>query len=182
MSAREIASLGACSQSLRMGVAPVVAAGGDPLAVEQLALATRYLDHVQARVLRLMDRALWDAGAYVALARRLLDDCDLAQTDRGELESVLRATVEVIESAQGDVAPVERQRNALASAISRIVRFAESPAAERIDAVVLEHARGVVDFARVWFLPLGWESGEGLPDLDDLMARRPDRVLPDPAN
>lgn len=168
----------AAIKALTEVVAPSVDKG-NPLAVEQLRLVVTFLEfHVravpQARRLQWMELHL-QAGLARKVAERL-------QPQQPALAESLRSALEEGEAALARTgAPATLWQGAAARVAGAVCAALDGAAAAdgalagRLDALVVDESRRMLDLKRVWFRPYGFEARpDALPALQDVLRGSPD--------
>lgn len=168
----------AAIKALAEVVAPSVDKG-NPLAVEQLRLVVTFLEfHVrampQSRRLQWMELHL-----QAELARKV---AELLQQQRPALAAPLCHALEQGQAALAQPgAPATTWQQAAARLAAAVCAALDSAAtasgalARRLDALVVDESRHMLDLKRVWFRPYGFEARPGaLPALEDVLRAGPE--------
>ena len=139
-------------RALEEVVAPALA-GAEKHVVEQLHLAMLTIGFVKQRLPEARRFARWELSAYIDLARELGEDAALASF-------IADGTAE-LQRPGADIADFElitrRGRDAIAA-------FVDASGDRRVADKVLEGSKPIVDQARLWCAPFGFElRPEALP-------------------
>jgi hypothetical protein len=172
-------ALGSMSYALEHIVAPAVDAN-DPIALEQLQSAVRYLEFLQQRLdlLPAVHRAELRQHADLAVAV-LPGASTLSPTLADALaESVDRARAQLV-APEALVSDLRAATAALAALLSDLVRASESSDDDGLRAQighsVVAASRHRTLLERAWYLPLGFDqSPDHVPRLESLLAPRVD--------
>lgn len=147
----------------------------DPLAREQLRLAVDYLAFVRIRVDYLHGRERFDLRHYIGIARAML--AAGLPTMRPETKQMIAALAPAEALASAPSALTHQVRESamdLAYAVAAVVRAAPElpPEVTRaVQRIVLEATAPKLDFERLWYAPIGFESEPPSgKKLDDFLA------------
>lgn len=157
-------------KTLRDVVAPAVPSS-EPLAQQELRMATRYIEFLRVRVDHLYARARHELGFHVDLA-------DAVGTALGDAEMSTELTRERARAAEllaSPGAPIDRLREtslAIAAAVSGVVRdIADGPIRSAVERAVVSGYERFTLFERSWYLPLGMDHfGDELPPLESFLS------------
>lgn len=186
MTDRTVDGMRACISSLDKIIAPAVKASGDSLAMEQVALLSKYLDFLTQRVPHTEERSRRELGIALSLGSEM-DELITERLPRRPDRQFAEALATLRAEAQGaarllDLAvpprELEAASGAVRTAISRVVRLLPSLGDTALTAaartLVVNSARGYVDLQRAWFAPQQWENdASAVPDLDTLLSGAP---------
>lgn len=167
-------ALASMSYALQNIVAPAVDPT-DPIAVEQLQSAVRYLDFLLQRLDLLPAFHRIDLGQQAELAQALLpatSRLDPALAD-ATAESV-RTARRLLEAADASIASMRDEAATLAELVTETVRRSESSGDDRTRAevgrAVVAGSRRRTLLERAWYLPLGFDqSPDEVPPLEQLI-------------
>ncbi len=140
-------------------ITPVVDAGGDAQAIEQVRLVTDFVRFIQDRVDWIGDRTRRQLREQVALGREIRTDTSSLPSSEA-FESALDAAARVSEDAAVTGEQQRQVTEELASAISRAVRESDvldDAARSRIGRAVVAASLRRADVDRAWLLPLGFD-------------------------
>lgn len=168
----------AAIKALNEVVAPAVDRA-NPLAMEQLRLVTSFLEfHVgaapQARRLQWLE-----LHHQVQMGRNV---ADVLAGEHPDVAASLRAAVNegasVLEQTGAPAAHWQEAASRVAAAMSAALTGLSrdgSPVARRVEGLVVEESRHMLDLKRVWFKPYGFEARpERLPALEGVLRQAPE--------
>jgi hypothetical protein len=137
----------------------------DPIAVEQLQSAVKYLEFLSERIDYVYDRERFELGHHVAMGEALAEEAEKAAP---KIAAALAADVEA--GAQtyrqlGAGVPQMRDRTAaLTATIRELVIAAQGtdPDVRRaIERTIVDHSGSRIVLDRAWYCPLGFEHSPG---------------------
>lgn len=147
-----------------------------PLALEQLGLVTRWLDHLESHIDLIPEREWGELALYRDMGERLLEDAEkAAPTEAQHLAEALRDIAPLLKGSLATAEQTSRGVHTLTDAISAVVRATrglDTPHARAIRAVILRDSEPLLDLNRAWFVDQGWEPDRAaVPDLTDALNR-----------
>jgi len=168
--------LAAAIKALDEVVAPAIDAG-NPLAVEQLRLVSRFLGFLRTRMPQEHARAHHELRHYLALAGDLVPlapECASPPVRQRLIEAVAAATP-IADDPLATAQQLQGGIDTLSASISTLVRHvAAAPDAVRlpVERAVVRASRSLLDAQRAWFLPMGFEPDPArVPALADALAQ-----------
>jgi hypothetical protein len=154
----------------------------DPIALEQLQSAVKYLHFLGERIDYIYDRERFELGHHVAMGAALAAHAERAAP---KIAAALAADVEVGSTAYRELGANVPQMRACTAALTATLRelimaaqHADPDVRSAIEQIVLDTSEDRILLDRAWYLPLGFEhSPADVPDLGSVLAAHRD-LLP----
>ena|SRR5689334_25274843 len=151
-------TLRASIKALEEVVAPALDPA-DPLAAEQLVLVIDALKFLRARLDHLHDRARFDLGHHLALARAISEDV--------ALDPEIEAATALYERADARTPELRDAAAVLTAALRAAIGNAEDDVKPRIERSIVAGSRARIEADRAWHLPQGFDPDpSSVPPLD----------------
>lgn len=171
MTHRMADSIRASITSLDQVVGPAVAASGDRLAMEQVALMSRYLGFLAQRIGLLHERARADLRIHAEIAAGIIEILD--EESPSSLRSARAAATLALASPELGHLALEEACRRVRTEVSCVVRARkpDDPTRRAIDQLVIDQSRAFIALQRSWFAPMMWEADPGaIPTLESVLA------------
>jgi hypothetical protein len=148
----------------------------NPLAREQLKLATRYLGFLRQRLPHRHERERFELTHYNQLARELLPMAALcAVPDAPSVAAAIQTGQSALDNASATSADIQAAIDTLTTAVSVLVRaasVAQPQVRRQIELLVTLASAKLFDVQRAWYMPMGFEPDPSrVPALDRALAR-----------
>jgi hypothetical protein len=151
-------------------VAPAVDAG-NPLAVEQLRLVSRFLGFLRSRLQYQAERDRFELRHYLALAGALRADAAACGPSCATLiADAIDAGTTPFERGDASTHEIRSAVERLTAAVSVLVRSvadADPTLRQRVERTVVAASKSLFDVQRAWYLPIGFEPDpEQVPNIE----------------
>lgn len=147
----------------------------DPIAVEQLGSAIRYLQFLHERIDLLYDRERFELAHHLAMAEQVEAALPPGRDAATRLQAARERGAEVLGRLGANVPEMRACSAELAAALRAKVQAAASwPAEDRgpVEHAVLAGSEDRIWLERAWYLPLGFDHAPAeVPTLESLLPR-----------
>lgn len=135
----------------------------DPIAVEQLQSAVRYLQFLHDRIDLLYDRERHELEHYMQMAAAVRVELPTTQL-RESLDLAMEHATDVLNRLGANVPEMRSATAGLTAVLRQVIQDTAGGAADvrdRLEQVVLDVTAAKIDFERAWYLPLGFDHAPG---------------------
>lgn len=150
------------------------------LAIEQAQLIAASISLVTQRLPLEFRYACDELNRYIELAKKLHDLCKAndGEADSQALAKVLASSInhneQILSRTLVDPQEIQQRNHALrqtvSSAITDISAFSNTDLQKKLHTIVDTHAERELLLERAWLAPQGWEAGNDMPDICELLS------------
>lgn len=166
---RSVNGLRACIASLEKVVHPVVEDAGDSLASEQVALMKKYLSFLASRIDHINARERFELHRYVDMGRAILGVLAVYNISETTLSAAIERADSCLEDCDANLDEFNEAGLCLRaelSSLTRGIKNADIDIRRRVEKVIHEHSKTIIDMRRSWYKPLDWEENPAaIPEL-----------------